>query len=117
MTTPAIEGLDQLERAVLDEDGSWATTLRLFLLIAGYAHQEELRTWALKQLEGYEGSEELPRFREVAATLEITLEPSTHGWPRLEDTRRISPYQLTAAASTVSFSVFRLAAPGAASPR
>ncbi|MFE2159003.1 hypothetical protein ACFW9M_14435 [Streptomyces lydicus] len=94
MTTPDIEGLDQLERAVLDEDVSLATALRRFLLLAGYAHQEELRAWALKQSEGYEVDEEVPRFREVAATLEITLEPSAPGRPRLEDTRQISPYQL-----------------------
>ncbi|MGP8301738.1 AbiTii domain-containing protein [Streptomyces inhibens] len=94
MTTPDIEGLDQLERAVLDEDASLATALRRFLLIAGYAHQEELRAWALKQLDGYEVGEELPRFREVAAALEITVEPSTPGRARMEDTRQISPYQL-----------------------
>ncbi|WP_159031795.1 AbiTii domain-containing protein [Streptomyces lydicus] len=63
MTTPDIEGLDQLERAVLDEDVSLATALRRFLLLAGYAHQEELRAWALKQSEGYEVDEEVPRFR------------------------------------------------------
>jgi hypothetical protein len=94
VTTPDIEGLDQLERAVLDEDASLATALRLFLLIAGYAHQEELRAWALKQLEGYDVGEEVPRFREVAATLEMTLEPSGPGRPGMEETRQISPYQL-----------------------
>ncbi|MFC9131324.1 hypothetical protein ACFT4A_31405 [Streptomyces sp. NPDC057099] len=94
MRTPDIEGLEQLERAVLDEDASLATALRRFLLIAGYAHQEELRAWALKQLEGYEAGEELPRFREVAAELEMTVEPSTPGRSRTEDTRQISPHQL-----------------------
>ncbi|WP_410539413.1 hypothetical protein [Streptomyces sp. KL2] len=94
MTTPDVEGLEQLERAVLNEDASLAAALRQFLLIADYAHQEELRTWALKQLEGYEVGEELPRFREVAATLEITLEPRTPGRPRMEDTRKISSHQL-----------------------
>ncbi|MFF9063159.1 hypothetical protein ACF09K_31390 [Streptomyces sp. NPDC014882] len=94
VTTPDIEGLDQLERAVVDEDVSLATALRRFLLIAGYAHQEELRAWALKQLEGYEAGEEVPRFREVAATLEMTLEPSAPGRPGGEDTRQVSPYQL-----------------------
>ncbi|MFJ9742280.1 hypothetical protein [Streptomyces sp. NPDC101166] len=94
MTTPDIEGLDQLERAVLDEDVSLATALRRFLLIAGYAHQEELRAWALKQLDGYEVDEQVPGFRKVAATLVITLEPSTPGRPQPEDTRQISPNQL-----------------------
>lgn len=94
MTTPDIEGLDQLERAVLDEDASLATALRQFLLIAGYAHREELRAWALKQLDGYEVAEELPRFRKVGAALEITVEPSTPGRAGTEDNRRISPHQL-----------------------
>ncbi|MBT2401705.1 hypothetical protein [Streptomyces sp. ISL-100] len=94
MTTADIEGLDQLERAVLDEDTSLATALRQFLLIAGHAHHEELRVWALKQLAGYENDEELPRFREVAAPLEVTLEPSVPGQRRVEDTRQISPHQV-----------------------
>lgn len=71
-----------------------ATALRRFLLIAGYAHQEGLRAWALKQLDGYEVHEELPGFREVAATLEMTLEPAGPGRPGREETRQISPHQL-----------------------
>ncbi|MEU0678075.1 hypothetical protein ABZ330_35490 [Streptomyces sp. NPDC006172] len=54
---------------------------------------EELRTWALKQLTRYGSGEELPLFREVAASLEVTVQPH-RGRRRLEDSRQISPHQI-----------------------
>ncbi|MFD9541448.1 hypothetical protein [Streptomyces sp. NPDC060022] len=53
MTTSDVRGLEQLERAVLDDTASLASALRQCLLLAGYARHEELRAWALKELEGY----------------------------------------------------------------
>ncbi|MFI5681582.1 AbiTii domain-containing protein [Streptomyces cellulosae] len=60
MTTSDVGGLEQLERAVLDETAFLARALRQCLFLAGHAHQEELRGWAMKELEGYASADELP---------------------------------------------------------
>ncbi|MFE3826694.1 hypothetical protein [Streptomyces sp. NPDC059092] len=67
MTTSDVRGLEQLERAVLDDTASLASALRQCLMLAGYAHHEELRAWALKELKGYPAADELPSYRKVPA--------------------------------------------------
>ncbi|MFK0143127.1 AbiTii domain-containing protein [Streptomyces murinus] len=94
MTTPDVQGLQQLERAVLDDGTSLATALRQCPMLAGYAQHAELRAWALKELEGYAPTDELPSYRKVPATLEVTVELNLPGQIIQGNSRRISPHQL-----------------------
>ncbi|WP_327367980.1 hypothetical protein OG963_26320 [Streptomyces sp. NBC_01707] len=94
MTTPDVRGLEQLERTVLDDTASLATALRQCLMLAGYAHHAELRVWALKELEGYTATDELPPYRKVPAALEVAVDLNLPGQIIQGNTRRISPHQL-----------------------
>ncbi|MEU7057852.1 MULTISPECIES: hypothetical protein [unclassified Streptomyces] len=94
MTTPDVRGLEQLERAVLDDAASLATALRQCLMLAGYARHEELRAWALKELEGYAASDELPSYRKVPAALEVVVDLYLPGQIIRDNTQRVSPNQL-----------------------
>ncbi|MEV7787205.1 hypothetical protein AB0O72_17730 [Streptomyces sp. NPDC088106] len=94
MTTPDIRGLEQLERAVLDDTASLATALRRCIMLAGYAHHGELRAWALKELEGYAAADELPSYRRVPAALEVVVDLYMPGQIIRGNTQRISPGQL-----------------------
>ncbi|MFJ8770229.1 AbiTii domain-containing protein [Streptomyces clavifer] len=94
MTTSDVRGLEQLERAVLDDTASLASALRQCLLLAGYAHHEELRAWALKELEGYHGTDELPPHRKVPAALEAESTLHLPGQIIQGNTQRISVIQL-----------------------
>ncbi|MBV7700070.1 hypothetical protein [Streptomyces sp. TRM70350] len=94
MTTPDIRGLEQLERAVLDDTASLATALRRCIMLAGYAHHGQLRAWALKELEGYAAADELPSYRKVPAALEVVVDLYLPGQIIRGNTQRISPGQL-----------------------
>lgn len=63
-------------------------------MLGGYAHHEELRAWALKELEGYASADELPSYREVPAALEVTVDLNLPGQIIQGNTRRISPHLL-----------------------
>ncbi len=71
VTTLDVQGLVQLERAVLDDSVSLASALRRCLMLGAYAHHQELREWALKELDGYAADDDLPSYRQVPAALEI----------------------------------------------
>jgi hypothetical protein len=94
VTTPDIRGLEQLERAVLDDTASLATALRRCIMLAGYAHHGQLRAWALKELEGYAAADELPSYRKVPAALEVVVDLYLPGQIIRGNTQRISPGQL-----------------------
>ncbi|MFF0451187.1 hypothetical protein ACFYT4_33225 [Streptomyces sp. NPDC004609] len=94
MKTSDVRGLEQLERAVLDDTASLASALRQRLMLAGYAHHEELRAWALKELEGYAPGDELPSYRKVPAALEVVVDLYLPGQIIRGNTRRISPHHL-----------------------
>ncbi|MFC1410745.1 hypothetical protein ACEZCY_16520 [Streptacidiphilus sp. N1-12] len=94
MTTSDVLGLEQLERAVLDDNASLASALRRCLMIAGYAHHGELRAWAAKELEGYAAADELPPYRKVLAALEVGKELHLPGQIVRGLTQRISVVQL-----------------------
>lgn len=94
VTTFDVRGLEQLERAVLDDTASLASALRQCLMLAGYAHHEELRAWALKELEGYPAADELPSYRKVPAALEVEITLNLPGQIIQGNTRRISVAQL-----------------------
>ncbi|WP_210583094.1 hypothetical protein [Streptomyces sp. GESEQ-35] len=63
-------------------------------MLAGYAHHEELRAWALKELKGYATADELPSHRRVSAALEITVNFSLPGTLLRNEIRRVSPGRL-----------------------
>ncbi|WP_406447110.1 hypothetical protein OG782_00150 [Streptomyces sp. NBC_00876] len=94
VTQPDVQGLEQLEAAVLDNETSLASALRRCLMLGGYAHHKELRTWALKELEGYAADDDLPAYRKVSAALEINA--NVHGLEGITQYsgRRISPHLL-----------------------
>ncbi|WP_030303129.1 hypothetical protein [Streptomyces katrae] len=94
MTPPDVRGLEQLEGALLDDKTSLASALRRCLLLGGYAHHEELRTWALKELEGYAADDDLPAYRRVPAALEINANVHHFGGITQYNGRRISPHLL-----------------------
>ncbi|MFD5111918.1 hypothetical protein ACFWNG_06335 [Streptomyces sp. NPDC058391] len=94
MTTSDVRGLEQLERAVLDDTASLASALRQCLMLAGYAHHEELRAWALKELEGYPAADELPSYRKVPAPLEAEFVVNLPGYSHQVNTQRISVHRL-----------------------
>jgi len=62
--------LDRLERDVLNENLSLAPILRQVIALGGHAHSEPLRTWALQELQGYEGTDvPIPDYRRITAPL------------------------------------------------
>lgn len=62
--------LDRLEDDVLDESRPLAPILRQVIALGGHAHSEPLRTWALRELQGYEGTDvPIPDYRRISAPL------------------------------------------------
>ncbi|MFJ2095222.1 hypothetical protein ACIOEW_39180 [Streptomyces sp. NPDC087901] len=62
--------LDRLENDVLNEGRPLAPILRQVIALGGHAHSEPLRTWALRELQGYEGTDvPIPDYRRIAAPL------------------------------------------------
>jgi hypothetical protein len=62
--------LDRLESDVLNESRPLAPILRQVIALGGHAHSEQLRSWALRELQGYEGTDVLiPDYRRVTAPL------------------------------------------------
>ncbi|MGW8881526.1 AbiTii domain-containing protein [Streptomyces sp. NPDC055663] len=92
--TSDVRGLEQLEGAVLDSSVSLASALRRCLMLGGYAHHQELRAWALKELVGYTNDDELPDYRKVPAALEVILDHHMGGSILKNDVQRISHIQL-----------------------
>ena len=62
--------LDRLEDDVLNESRPLAPILRQVIALGGHAHSEPLRTWALRELQGYEGTDvPIPDYRRISAPL------------------------------------------------
>ncbi|MEU4618293.1 hypothetical protein [Streptomyces umbrinus] len=62
--------LDRLEDDVLNESRPFAPILRQVIALGGHAHSEPLRTWALRELQGYEGTDvPIPDYRRISAPL------------------------------------------------
>ncbi|PTH84507.1 hypothetical protein C9J60_32505 [Streptomyces sp. A244] len=62
--------LDRLEDDVLNESRPLAPTLRQVIALGGHAHSEPLRTWALRELQDYEGTDvPIPDYRRISAPL------------------------------------------------
>ncbi|MFJ8434845.1 hypothetical protein ACIQ9P_26440 [Kitasatospora sp. NPDC094019] len=82
--------LARLERDVLNEKTSLASVLRQVVALGGRTGSTELRTWALRELNGYSGDDELPEYRIVPGT--ITIDGAAPGY--LIKGQQISPLQL-----------------------
>lgn len=64
--------LTEIEHGALDDSVALATTLRKCVALGGQAKSAELRSWASRELNGYEtGSDNLPEWRIVGAILLI----------------------------------------------
>jgi AbiTii len=63
--------LSQIEQAALDERASVASALRKCLILGGRAGSTELREWAVRELQGYKPTDELPEYRKVGAPVLI----------------------------------------------
>ncbi|MFL0021393.1 hypothetical protein ACJBCE_00430 [Streptomyces sp. NBUL23] len=94
MTPPDVQGLEQLEGALLDDQTSLASALRRCLMLGGYAHHQELRTWALNELQGYADDDDLPAYRRVPAALEVNVNVHEFGGITQYNGRRISLHML-----------------------
>jgi len=67
---PGPSRLDRLERDVLNESSPLAPILRQVIALGGHAQSEPLRTWALRELQGYEGTDvPIPDYRRILAPL------------------------------------------------
>ncbi|MFF8866028.1 hypothetical protein ACF08B_28650 [Streptomyces sp. NPDC015139] len=67
---PRRSRLDRLEEDVLDEGRPLTPILRQVIALGGHAHSEQLRTWALRELQGYEGTDvPVPDYRRISAPL------------------------------------------------
>ncbi len=76
--------LAEIEKEALDEGHSAAGALRKCVALGGKAGSAELRDWATKELRGYNGDDELPEYRIVAAPIHIdgaTLDAKITGQP------------------------------------
>ena len=59
-----------MEDDVLDENRRLAPILRQVIALGGQAHSQPLRTWALRELQGYEGTDvPIPDYRRIPAPL------------------------------------------------
>lgn len=75
-----VSSIDRLERDVLDESATMASLLRQVLIMGGRASSESLKTWAQRELKGYnEPSPTLPAYRKILASLkaDITVGPNS----------------------------------------
>lgn len=65
---PRASRLDRLEDDVLNESRPLAPILRQVIALGGHAHSEPLRIWALRELQGYEGTDvPIPDYRRISA--------------------------------------------------
>ena len=61
--------LGEIERDLLDDTKPLAATLRKCLLLGGQTRSVPLREWASRELNGYEGEDELPEYRRVQGAI------------------------------------------------
>ncbi|MFD4661661.1 hypothetical protein ACFWP2_39330 [Kitasatospora sp. NPDC058444] len=91
-------GLEELERAVLDDTVPLAQALRRCLILGEYAHHQELRQWAQRELTGYGPDDDLPAYRTVPAALAVNINRYSIGGIVQFNGHRISHQQLPDAA-------------------
>lgn len=63
--------LEQIEQAALDDTADITGALRKCVALGGQSGSEELRTWATRELKGYNGSDQLPEYRTVGAPIAL----------------------------------------------
>lgn len=55
--------LEQIEQAALDDTADITGALRKCVVLGGQSVSEELRTWATRELKGYNANDQLPEYR------------------------------------------------------
>ena len=63
--------LEQIEQAALDDTADITGALRKCVALGGQSGSEELRTWATRELKGYNASDQLPEYRTVGAPIAL----------------------------------------------
>lgn len=63
--------MQQIEDDALDSTKSVADALRKCIALGGHSGSDELRTWAARELKGYERPEDVPDYRIIAAPIVI----------------------------------------------
>ena len=63
--------VEQIERDALNVTASLADALRKCVALGGQAGSEDLRDWASRELQGYEGASDVPAYRTVVAPIVI----------------------------------------------
>ncbi|MCH6159971.1 AbiTii domain-containing protein [Streptomyces marispadix] len=71
MTKRAHSLVGEIERDALDDAVPLSTVLRKVIALGGAVNSDQLREWAGKELRGYEGDDEVPKYRVVGAPLKI----------------------------------------------
>lgn len=105
MTDSAHTLLAQIERDVLDDNVALASILRRCIVLAGRADAAELRTWATKELRGYELDDaDVPTYRKVGAPIKVD---AIAGPSRITG-QRISPRQLPEGARDIFTETYTL---------
>lgn len=69
--------LDEIEQDAVNDSVPVATALRKCVALGGRSGSEALRDWATRELEGYYGDVELPRYRVIPAQIQIDGRPTT----------------------------------------
>jgi hypothetical protein len=70
-----------LQKKLLDKNNSTTDLLRLMRLISSKLEFPDIESWILKELNGYDTKEEVPKYRQVQGTIKIKT--SYHGWQPL----------------------------------
>jgi hypothetical protein len=63
--------LEQIEQAALDDNADITGALRKCVALGGQSGSEELRTWATRELKGYDASDQIPEYRTVGAPIAL----------------------------------------------
>jgi AbiTii len=69
--TKKLSLVEQVERDALDGRASLADALRKCVALGGQAGSEDLRDWASRELQGYEGVSDMPAYRTIVAPIVI----------------------------------------------
>ncbi|MYV94033.1 hypothetical protein [Streptomyces sp. SID1034] len=85
--------LTEIERDALDENKPLRSVLRKCVVLGGHSSSAELRTWATRELRGYDGvpTEDVPGYRKVPATIQVDAQL---GFGSSVRGQRISPQEL-----------------------
>ena len=70
--------LDEIQRGALDPNSDLSSVLRKCIALGGESGSHALRDWAVRELKGYEGADEVPGYRTVPAPIMVSGRTATH---------------------------------------